>query len=78
MSAFAGLIVLVAGWPLNSFVTKRGVTIQKNVLAARDIRMRVLTELFGSVRASGHDTLRRAADSMSWIGEIHQILRMGG
>ncbi|KAF8699804.1 hypothetical protein AX14_000862 [Amanita brunnescens Koide BX004] len=36
LSAFAGLIALIAGWPLNSIVTKRGIVIQKSVLAARD------------------------------------------
>ena len=56
MSAFAGLIALIAGWPLNSIVTKRGIAIQKSVLAARDKRMGVLTELFGSVSAPSRDS----------------------
>ncbi|CAA7263971.1 unnamed protein product [Cyclocybe aegerita] len=50
LSAFAGFIVLVAGWPLNSFIARRSVRIQKGVLAARDKRMGVLNELIGAVK----------------------------
>ncbi|EDR03156.1 multidrug resistance-associated ABC transporter [Laccaria bicolor S238N-H82] len=49
-SAFAGFIVLLAGWPLNSFIAKRSIRIQKGVLAARDKRMGVLNELIGAVK----------------------------
>lgn len=49
-SAFAGFVLLMAGWPLNSFITKRSIRIQKGVLAARDKRMGVLNELIGAVR----------------------------
>lgn len=49
-SAFAGFFVLVAGWPLNSFIAKRSIRIQKGVLAARDKRMGVLNELIGAVK----------------------------
>ncbi|KAF4588529.1 hypothetical protein EYR40_010081 [Pleurotus pulmonarius] len=38
-SAFAGFIVLLAGWPLNSWVAKRSIRIQKGFLAAKDKRM---------------------------------------
>jgi hypothetical protein len=49
LSAFAGFFVLIAGWPLNSFIAKRSIRIQKGVLAARDKRMGVLNELLGAV-----------------------------
>ncbi|KAI9454319.1 hypothetical protein HD554DRAFT_2151146 [Boletus coccyginus] len=39
ISAFAGFIVVLVGWPLNSFVMKRSIRIQKGVAAARDRRM---------------------------------------
>jgi hypothetical protein len=48
-SAFAGFLVLVLGWPLNSFIAKRSIRIQKGVMAARDKRMGVLNELIGAV-----------------------------
>src|SRR6266702_4643309 len=48
-SAFAGFIILVLGWPLNSFLTKRSIRIQKGVMTARDKRMGVLNELIGAV-----------------------------
>ncbi|KAJ7655558.1 hypothetical protein DFH06DRAFT_1200413 [Mycena polygramma] len=50
LSAFAGFVVLLLGWPLNSYLSKRSVRIQKGVLKARDTRMGVLTELIGSVK----------------------------
>ena len=77
MSAFAGLIVLIAGWPLNSIVTKRGIAIQRSVLSARDKRMGDLTELFGSVRAPGPDSCN-ARLIIRCTGEIYQILCLGG
>ncbi|KAI0275322.1 multidrug resistance-associated ABC transporter [Gloeopeniophorella convolvens] len=49
-SAFAGFAVLVLGWPLNSFIAKRSIRIQKGVMAARDKRMGVLNELIGAVK----------------------------
>jgi hypothetical protein len=49
LSAFAGFFVLIIGWPLNNFVARRSVRIQKGVLAARDKRMGVLNELIGAV-----------------------------
>ncbi|KAL0952989.1 hypothetical protein HGRIS_007200 [Hohenbuehelia grisea] len=49
-SAFAGFIVLVAGWPLNNFVARRSVRIQKGFLAAKDKRMGVLNELIGAIK----------------------------
>ncbi|KAG0701637.1 hypothetical protein DFH29DRAFT_925615 [Suillus ampliporus] len=50
LSAFAGFIVLLAGWPLNSYVTKRSVRIHKGVSASRDKRMAVLNELISAVK----------------------------
>ncbi|KAF9459383.1 multidrug resistance-associated ABC transporter [Collybia nuda] len=49
-SAFAGFFVLIVGWPLNSFVARRSIRIQKGVLSARDKRMGVLNELIGAVK----------------------------
>ncbi|GBE87310.1 ATP-dependent bile acid permease [Sparassis crispa] len=49
-SAFAGFIILVVGWPLNNYVAKRAVRIQKGVSTARDKRMSVLNELIGAVK----------------------------
>ncbi len=48
-SAFAGFFVLVLGWPLNSYIAKRSIRIQKGLMAARDKRMGVLNELIGAV-----------------------------
>jgi hypothetical protein len=49
-AAFAGLAVLALGWPLNAAITRRGVTIQNRVLAARDARMAVVSELLGAIK----------------------------
>ena len=51
LSAFAGFVVLLAGWPLNSILARSNIRIQKGVLAARDKRMGVLDELIKSVCA---------------------------
>jgi hypothetical protein len=48
-SAFAGYLVLAAGWPLNSFIVKRSIKIQKGRANARDKRMQVINELIGAV-----------------------------
>lgn len=50
ISAFAGFFVLILGWPLNSFIARRSIRIQKGVMAARDKRMGVLNELIGAVK----------------------------
>ncbi|KAG2143718.1 hypothetical protein DEU56DRAFT_792331 [Suillus clintonianus] len=50
LSAFAGFVVLLAGWPLNSYVTKRSIRIQKGVSTSRDKRMAVLNELISAVK----------------------------
>ena len=44
-------MVLLVGWPLNSYATRRSIRISKGVLAARDKRMGVLSELIGAVCA---------------------------
>ena len=49
LSAFAGFIVLLVGWPLNSLLARWNIRIQKGVLAARDKRMGVLDELISAV-----------------------------
>ena len=57
-SAFAGFIVLLAGWPLNSFIARRNIRIQKGVLAARDKRMGLLDELIRAVWTFLNEILR--------------------
>ncbi|KAI0372366.1 multidrug resistance-associated ABC transporter [Pilatotrama ljubarskyi] len=49
-SAFAGFVVLLLSWPLNNYVSRRAVRIQKGVSTARDKRMGVLNELIGAVK----------------------------
>ncbi|KAJ7693236.1 P-loop containing nucleoside triphosphate hydrolase protein [Mycena rosella] len=49
-SAFAGFVVLILGWPLNSYFSKRAIRIQKGVLKAKDKRMGVLNELISAVK----------------------------
>ncbi|KAJ8589109.1 P-loop containing nucleoside triphosphate hydrolase protein [Rhizopogon salebrosus TDB-379] len=84
-SAFAGFIVLVAGWPLNSYVAKRSVRIQKGVSTSRDKRMAVLNELIGAVKfikffAWEDRWIQRAMDArgveMEWIvkARINSVL----
>lgn len=49
LSAFAGFVVLVVGWPLNNLVANRSVRIYKGLSTARDKRMGVLNELISAV-----------------------------
>lgn len=49
-SAFAGFLVLLVSWLLNSLIARRTVRIRKGVMAARDKRMGVLSELIGAVK----------------------------
>ncbi|KAI5115939.1 hypothetical protein M0805_009349, partial [Coniferiporia weirii] len=75
-SAFAGFFILLLGSPLNSFITRRALHIQKGILAARDKRMSVLNELIGSIkfikffawegRWIAH-TLEARAIELSWL-----------
>lgn len=48
-SAFAGFTAFVLGWPLNTYIAKRNIKIEKSLLSARDKRMGVLNELIGAV-----------------------------
>jgi ABC-type multidrug transport system fused ATPase/permease subunit len=50
LSAFAGFLVLILGWPLNSFITSRSIRIQRGLLAARDKRMNLLNELLNALK----------------------------
>ncbi|KAF9039893.1 multidrug resistance-associated ABC transporter [Panaeolus papilionaceus] len=50
ISAFAGFIVLLPGWPLNRYLSQRSVRILKGVLSARDKRMGALNELIRSIK----------------------------
>ncbi|KAI0696160.1 multidrug resistance-associated ABC transporter [Cytidiella melzeri] len=50
LSAFAGFFVLLIGWPLNNFVARRAVRIQKGLSSSRDKRMGVLNELITAVK----------------------------
>ncbi|KAJ7863247.1 hypothetical protein B0H13DRAFT_2237135 [Mycena leptocephala] len=49
-SAFAGFGVLVACWPLNSYLTNRSYLIGKGLSKAKDKRMGVVDELIGSIK----------------------------
>ncbi|KAJ7145739.1 multidrug resistance-associated ABC transporter [Mycena epipterygia] len=49
-SAFAGFGVLLACWPLNSYIANRSFLISKGRSKARDKRMGVLDELIGSIK----------------------------
>ncbi|KAJ7108212.1 multidrug resistance-associated ABC transporter [Mycena epipterygia] len=49
-SAFSGFVILVLGWPLNSYLMKRSIRMQKGLVKARDERMGVLNELINSVK----------------------------
>ncbi|KIJ90780.1 hypothetical protein K443DRAFT_14955 [Laccaria amethystina LaAM-08-1] len=76
-SAVAGVIVILAGWPLKNPFAKRCIRIQKGVLAARDKRMGVLNELIGlyvkfiKFFAWEESWIRRALDAseaeMKWM-----------
>ncbi|KAF7346860.1 hypothetical protein MSAN_01825400 [Mycena sanguinolenta] len=50
MSAFAGALVFLVGWPLNSYLSRRSLWIHKGLLKAKDKRMGVLTELISAVK----------------------------
>ena len=48
-SDFAGFVMLILVQPLNPYMSRRSIRIQKSSLAARDKRMGVLNELLGAV-----------------------------
>ncbi|KAJ6452441.1 hypothetical protein C8R45DRAFT_1040659 [Mycena sanguinolenta] len=75
-SAFAGFVVLLVGWPLNSYVARRRVRMHKGELKARDARMSVVNELIGAVKfikffAWEERWIKRAMDAreveMGWM-----------
>ncbi|KAJ6577612.1 multidrug resistance-associated ABC transporter [Mycena capillaripes] len=75
-SAFAGFVVLLVGWPLNSYVARRRVRMHKGELKARDGRMSVVNELIGAVKfiklfAWEERWIKRALDAreveMKWM-----------
>ncbi|KAJ7212815.1 multidrug resistance-associated ABC transporter [Mycena haematopus] len=75
-SAFAGFVVLLVGWPLNSYVARRRVRMHKGELKARDGRMSVVNELIGAVKfikffAWEERWIKRAMDAreveMGWM-----------
>lgn len=81
-AAFAGFLVLLVGWPLNSYITKRSIRIQKGVATARDKRMGILNELISAVRIIifflSIDLSMCVETGAGDIGKIHQIFRLGG
>ena len=50
ISAFAGALFLLLGWPLNSYLSRRSLRIHKGLLKAKDARMGILTELISAVK----------------------------
>jgi hypothetical protein len=65
LSAFAGVLCLVIGSPLNSYLARRSVRIQKGLLAARDKRMGVVNEVVTSVKF-----IKFFAWEDKWIGRV--------
>ncbi|KAJ7045901.1 hypothetical protein C8F04DRAFT_452844 [Mycena alexandri] len=49
-SAFAGFGVLIACWPLNSYMTSQSFAIGKGLSKAKDKRMSIVDELIGSIK----------------------------
>ncbi|KAL7422691.1 hypothetical protein Q5752_001982 [Cryptotrichosporon argae] len=48
-SAFAGVIVLIVAIPANSYVSKKSISIRKDLLKARDKRITIMNELIGAI-----------------------------
>ncbi|KAG6916008.1 hypothetical protein DXG01_008860 [Tephrocybe rancida] len=48
--AFFGFLVLLLGWPLNPFIARWNIRIQKGLSGARDRRMGVLSKRIGAVK----------------------------
>lgn len=65
ISAFAGVIVLILGAPLNSLISRRAFRIQKDLLAARDKRMSIVNEVVTSVKF-----IKFFAWEGKWIGKV--------
>ncbi|KAJ6559095.1 hypothetical protein DFH09DRAFT_1161859 [Mycena vulgaris] len=49
-SAFAGFIVILAGFPLNNYLGVRNASINKGILTAKDKRMGEVNELLGAIK----------------------------
>ncbi|KAF9258420.1 hypothetical protein L218DRAFT_934784 [Marasmius fiardii PR-910] len=49
-SAFSGFLVLFAGWPLTTLLSKRTIKIKKGMSSATDTRIRLLSELLKAVK----------------------------
>ncbi|KAF7974527.1 hypothetical protein HWV62_11990 [Athelia sp. TMB] len=49
-SAFAGYAMMFASFPINSFMTKRAIKVQKGTSVARDKRMQLVHELISAVK----------------------------
>jgi hypothetical protein len=57
-SAFAGFSVTLIVWPVNTYLTRRRVRINKKHSNASDKRMGVLNELIAAVSASSKPLIR--------------------
>ena len=55
--------MILAGWPLNSFVMKQSIRIQKDVMGAQNGRMAVLNDLIGAVPSSSSTLLFSCLDA---------------
>ncbi|GAW07489.1 multidrug resistance-associated ABC transporter [Lentinula edodes] len=75
-SALVGLFVLIAGWPLNTYLTKRSMEIYRGTAKVRDKRMGVVSELIGAIKfikffAWEYKWINRAMEErekeMSWM-----------
>ncbi|KAJ3788774.1 hypothetical protein GGU10DRAFT_384717 [Lentinula aff. detonsa] len=49
-SALVGLVVFIACWPLNTYLTKRSMEIYRGTAKVRDKRMGVVSELIGAIK----------------------------
>ncbi|KAF7307832.1 ABC bile acid [Mycena kentingensis (nom. inval.)] len=63
--AFSGFLVILLASPINSAFTRRNERIQKAMNAARDARMRVITELVGAIKL-----VKLFAWEDRWIGKV--------
>ena len=67
VSAFAGVVCLFIGTPLNSYLARRSLRIQKDLLSARDKRMGVVNEVVTSVKF-----IKFFAWEGKWIGRVNE------
>ncbi|KAF9070335.1 multidrug resistance-associated ABC transporter [Rhodocollybia butyracea] len=84
-SALVGLVVVLAGWPLNTYLTKRSMEIYRGTAKVRDKRMGVVSEVIGAVKfikffAWEHKWIDRVMierdKEMAWMlkGRINSIM----